>query len=179
MRYSASNSNRKIFSVGDCVVYPSHGVGQITAEETQVIAGVEMKLYVIAFAKDKLILRVPTSRAIKTGLRHLITKEDLNLVSATLKGKAKPAKGMWSKRAQEYENKINSGDIIAIAEVLRDLHRNIEDNERSYSERVIYDSALERLAHEYSVAASLSPEDSAAKIVDTLNQGSGISRKPA
>jgi len=162
--------NKKSFNIGDAVVYPSHGVGQITAEETQVIAGVEMKLYVITFAKDKMILRVPTSRAVKTGLRHLSTFEDFEHVIRTLKSKAKAAKGMWSKRAQEYESKINSGDIISISEVLRDLHRNIDDPDRSYSERMIYESALDRLSQEYSVAAKIEKEVAKDKIVDNLNQ---------
>lgn len=159
------------FSVGDSVVYPSHGVGQITAEETQVIAGVEMKLYVITFAKDKMILRVPTSRAIKTGLRHLSSSADLDLMINVLKSKAKVAKGMWSKRAQEYERKINSGNIIAISEVLRDLHRNIDDPDRSYSERLIYESALERLSQEYMFAVKCDLAHAKDTITDILNQG--------
>lgn len=163
-------ASKKIFTVGDSVVYPSHGVGQITGEETQVIAGVEMKLYVITFAKDKMILRVPTSRAIKTGLRHLCSSEEFSAVMKNLKGKAKAAKGMWSKRAQEYENKINSGDVVAIAEVLRDLHRNIEDPDRSYSERQIYDAALDRLSQEYSAAANISKEEACNLITDALSQ---------
>ncbi|KIE04518.1 Transcriptional regulator [Candidatus Jidaibacter acanthamoeba] len=163
-------ASKKIFTVGDSVVYPSHGVGQITGEETQVIAGVEMKLYVITFAKDKMILRVPTSRAIKTGLRHLCNSDEFSAVMKSLKGKAKIVKGMWSKRAQEYENKINSGDAVAIAEVLRDLYRNIDDPDRSYSERQIYDAALDRLAQEYSAAANINKEEASNLIVDALNQ---------
>jgi CarD family transcriptional regulator len=166
----SQTNTKKVFNIGDPVVYPSHGVGQITGEETQVIAGVEMKLYVVTFAKDKMILRVPTSRAIKTGLRHLCTSEEFHFVMKALKGKAKTAKGMWSKRAQEYESKINSGDVISIAEVLRDLHRNIDDPDRSYSERVIYESALDRLSQEYSVAANLDKEQARHLIVDALSQ---------
>jgi CarD family transcriptional regulator len=163
-------ASKKAFTIGDSVVYPSHGVGQITAEETQVIAGVEMKLYVITFAKDKMILRVPTSRAVKTGLRHLSTSQELQEVMSTLKSKAKVAKGMWSKRAQEYENKINSGDVIHIAEVLRDLHRNIDDPERSYSERLIYESALDRLSQEYSAAANIAKDEACTVLLEALNQ---------
>ncbi len=163
-------ASKASFNVGEKVVYPSHGVGEITAEETQVIAGVEMKLYVITFDQDKMILRVPTSRAIKTGLRHLCSSDEFKTVMNNLKGRAKAVKGMWSKRAQEYENKINSGDVIAIAEVLKDLHKNIEDPDRSYSERLIYDAALDRLSQEYSAAARIEKDEACNLIIDALNQ---------
>ncbi len=157
------------FKIGDSVVYPSHGVGQITAEEIQVVAGVEISLYVISFTKDKMILRVPKSRAVKTGLRHISSTSDLDSAISVLKGKAKISKGMWSKRAQEYESKINSGSIISIAEVLRDLHRNVEDPDRSYSEKVIYDLALDRLVNEYSMAVNLDKTNAYSKILAILN----------
>lgn len=157
------------FSVGDSVVYPSHGVGKITGEEVESIAGMDMSLYVITFANDKMILRVPKSRALKTGLRHLSSSSDFDDMIEILRSKAKSAKGMWSKRAQEYENKINSGVVSAIAEVLRDLHKNVEDPNRSYSERTIYEAALDRLSDEYSAACSLAKSVANEKIIEILN----------
>ena len=157
------------FIVGDDVVYPSHGVGTITAEEVEVIAGIEMKLYVISFRDEKMTLRVPKSRAIKTGLRRLSSSKDFESVLNVLKSKARSAKGMWSKRAQEYETKINSGDVESIAEVLRDLHKNVNDPDRSYSERMIYESALARLVNEYSVAANESKEVAEKTVITTLD----------
>jgi CarD family transcriptional regulator len=161
--------NQPIFSVGDDVVYPAHGVGKITGEEKEIIAGMDMNLYVITFASDKMTLRVPKSRALKTGLRHLSSSSDFDSMIKILRGKAKSSKGMWSKRAQEYENKINSGSVTAIAEVLRDLHKNVDDPNRSYSERTIYDAALDRLANEYSAASSLDKAIASEKIVEILN----------
>ncbi|CAL7963015.1 CarD family transcriptional regulator [Alphaproteobacteria bacterium] len=157
------------FSVGDNVVYPTHGVGQIIAEEIQVIAGTGISLYVILFSKDKMTLRVPKSKAVKTGLRHLSSESELQRAMRVLKSKAKFPKGMWSKRAQEYDSKINSGQVDLIAEVLRDLHRNVDDPDRSYSEKVIYDIALERFAHEYSIAMSLPKDETKTKILSVLN----------
>ena len=160
-----------IFKVGDIVVYPSHGVGKITGEETQVIAGIEMKLYVISFDKDKMILRVPKTRAEKAGLRHLSSSDDFQKALITLQSKAKVSKGMWSKRAQEYETKINSGNVLAIAEVLRDLHKNIDDPNRSYSEQMIYKSALQRLAHEFAAAANTDTDKASVQILEILDEG--------
>jgi CarD family transcriptional regulator len=137
------------FKVGDTVVYPSHGVGQITSEETQLVGGHQINVFVISLNKDKLTLRVPVKRASAVGLRQISTHEYIDSMINTLKSKPRVAKGMWSKRAQEYEMKINSGDLVLIAEVLRDLFKNIEDPDRSYSERVIFEAALNRLAGEY------------------------------
>ena len=162
-------SDSVAFKVGDTVVYPSHGVGQITAEEIQIVAGCEMPLYVISFEKDKMTLRVPKSRAIKTGLRHLTSSNDFEEAISVLKQKAKVTKGMWSKRAQEYEQKINSGNVIRIAEVLRDLHRNVGEADRSYSERVIYEAALERLSNEYAASVGLEKDDAHAKLIELLD----------
>ncbi len=159
----------KGFDIGDAVVYPSHGVGEITTEETQVIAGEEMSLYVIRFAKDKMILRVPKSRAIKAGLRHLSSDDAFTRVLVVLQDRPRITRGMWSKRAQEYEGKINSGDVVAIAEVLRDLHKNVDDPERSYSERMIYESALERLVEEYSMTTIINPTEALEKIIYLLD----------
>lgn len=162
-------SEVKGFEVGDTVVYPSHGVGRITAEEVQIIAGIEMGLYVISFSKDKMILRVPKARAFKTGLRHLTSTTEFKEAIIALQAQSKSNKGMWSKRAQEYEQKINSGNVISIAEVLRDLHRNVDDPDRSYSERVIYESALERLTNEYAASMQVEKQDASSQIIEILD----------
>jgi len=175
----AQNANENDFTVGDTVVYPSHGVGKITGEEVQNIAGHELKLYVISFAKDKMILRVPKNRAEKAGLRQLSTSDEFKTAITTLKGKAKVARGMWSKRAQEYETKINSGDVIAISEVLRDLHRNVDDPNRSYSERMIYESALERFTHEYAAAENIDLETASKKVNELLERARFLSSSHA
>lgn len=158
----------KKFNVGEQVVYPSHGVGVITSEETQEVAGQKISLYVIAFEKDKMILRVPTSRAVASGLRSLSGHTMLKDAFDTLKSRSKPGRGMWSRRAQEYEGKINSGDIIAIAEVVRDLHKNVDDPDRSYSERVIYEAALNRLAGEFAAIEKTDHEKATEKLVEVL-----------
>lgn len=162
--------SEKLFKVGDSVVYPSHGVGKITNIEVQIITGIEMKLYVIMFDKDKMVLRVPVNRAEKAGLRQLSNSSEFKKAIATLRSKAKISKGMWSKRAQEYEGKINSGSVVSIAEVLRDLYGNINDPNRSYSERMIYESALERFTHEYAVAESLDIETAGKKVRELLEK---------
>lgn len=156
------------FSVGEQVVYPSHGVGVITAEETQEVAGQKISLYVISFEKDKMVLRVPTNRAKASGLRSLSGQGILKTAFDTLKSRSKPGRGMWSRRAQEYETKINSGDIIAIAEVVRDLHKNVDDPDRSYSERVIYEAALNRLAGEFAAIEKTDHEKATQKLVEIL-----------
>lgn len=163
-------SAKVMFKAGDKVVYPSHGVGEVIGQEVQKISGmdVEVKLYVISFDKEKMVLRVPMNRTKESGLRALSSEKLLNTAINTLKGKAKPGRGMWSRRAQEYENKINSGDINAIAEVVRDLHKNVEDPDRSYSERVIYESALYRLAGEFAAINSNSVEEATNKLVLVL-----------
>lgn len=141
-------SGKSLYKVGNHVVYPTHGVGKITAEETQMIGDIELRLLVISFEKDKMTLRVPMARAASAGLRPVSTMEQMKKVFVTLKGRARTSRGMWSRRAQEYETKINSGNIMSIAEVVRDLHQNVDQSERSYSERMIYESALSRLAGE-------------------------------
>jgi CarD family transcriptional regulator len=139
------------FSLNDYVIYPSHGVGKITSIEDQEILGAKLELFVISFEKDKMTLRVPTSKAESVGLRGLSSPELVAKAMTTLKGRARVKRAMWSRRAQEYEAKINSGDLIAIAEVVRDLHRNDEQREQSYSERQLYEAALERLSREVAV----------------------------
>ncbi|MCK6418920.1 MAG: CarD family transcriptional regulator [Alphaproteobacteria bacterium] len=143
----ADNDNRD-FAKGDFVVYPAHGVGQIEGVETHVIGGMQVSLYAIAFEKDRMRVKIPVMKAKTSGLRRLSTGNRLQDAIKTLKGRARIRRTMWSRRAQEYETKINSGDPISIAEVLRDLKRSNDDTEQSYSERQIYQSALQRLARE-------------------------------
>ena len=110
------------FKVGNYVVYPTHGVGKILAEETQKIGEVALKVFVISFEKDKMTLRVPVHRATAAGLRNISSMDEIGKAFTTLKGRARTSRGMWSRRAQEYEAKINSGSLISVAEVVRDLH---------------------------------------------------------
>ncbi|MEM1238158.1 MAG: CarD family transcriptional regulator [Pseudomonadota bacterium] len=143
-----SKGKKSEFSPNDFVVYPAHGVGKIVSIETQEVAGFELELFVISFEKDKMTLRVPTHKATDVGMRPLAGPDVVSQAMRTLKGKAKVKRAMWSRRAQEYEQKINSGDLIAIAEVVRDLHRSDDQREQSYSERQLYEAALERLTRE-------------------------------
>jgi CarD family transcriptional regulator len=136
------------FKGGDFVVYPTHGVGRIQRVDEQEVAGDTLELFVIAFEKDKMILRVPTLKAKAVGMRKLSSPDVVANALNTLKGRARIKRTMWSRRAQEYEAKINSGDLIAIAEVVRDLHRASGQPEQSYSERQLYEAALARMARE-------------------------------
>ena len=162
-----TNSNSSDFRPNEFVVYPAHGVGQIISIEEQEIAGAKLELFVVSFEKDKMTLRVPTHKAIEIGMRSLSSPEIIEKAMTTLKGKARVKRAMWSRRAQEYEQKINSGDLIAIAEVVRDLHRNDDQREQSYSERQLYEAALERLTREVA-AVDDGDEASAAKKVDEV-----------
>ena len=144
-----ANSNRKLdFKTNDHVVYPTHGVGRITHVEEQEVAGLKLELFVITFDKDKMTLRVPTAKAKAVGMRKLSSPDIVATALNTLKGRARIKRTMWSRRAQEYEAKINSGDLVSIAEVVRDLHRASGQPEQSYSERQLYESALDRMARE-------------------------------
>jgi CarD family transcriptional regulator len=142
------SKNGHDFSVGDHVVYPAHGVGQVQGIETQEVAGLQLEVYVITFDHEKMTLRVPTAKAKTAGLRPLAETNVVSQALVTLKGRARVKRTMWSRRAQEYEAKINSGDLISIAEVVRDLHRAENQPEQSYSERQLYESALDRMARE-------------------------------
>ena len=143
-----TKSKKLEFRPNDFIVYPAHGVGQIISIEEQEVAGYKLELFVITFEKDKMTLRVPTHKAVDIGMRSLSSPDVINQAMKTLKGKAKVKRAMWSRRAQEYEQKINSGDLISIAEVVRDLHRTDDQREQSYSERQLYEAALERLTRE-------------------------------
>ncbi|NBR34071.1 MAG: CarD family transcriptional regulator [Rhodobacteraceae bacterium] len=159
-----TKSKKSEFRPNDYVVYPAHGVGQIVSIEEQEVAGISLELFVLSFEKDKMTLRVPTNKATEIGMRSLSTPDVVDQAMKTLKGKAKVKRAMWSRRAQEYEQKINSGDLIAIAEVVRDLHRNDDQREQSYSERQLYEAALERLTREVAAVAD-GDEAAAAKRV--------------
>jgi CarD family transcriptional regulator len=139
----------EVFANGDFVVYPTHGVGKVDRIAVEEIAGHKLELIHITFDENRMTLLVPTSKAPSAGLRKLASRKQFDEVLATLKGRARTRRTMWSRRAQEYEAKINSGDPSAIAEVVRDLHRNADQPEQSFSERQIYESALNRLAAEY------------------------------
>ena len=162
-----TKSKKLEFRPNDYVVYPAHGVGQIVSIEEQEVAGYSLELFVISFEKDKMTLRVPTNKVTESGLRSLSSPDVISQAMKTLKGKAKVKRAMWSRRAQEYEQKINSGDLISIAEVVRDLHRTDDQREQSYSERQLYEAALERLTREVA-AVSGSDEIAAAKQVDEV-----------
>ena len=148
-----SKSKKLDFRPNEFVVYPAHGVGQIISVEEQEVAGISLELFVIAFEKDKMTLRVPTHKATEIGMRALSSPDVISHAMKTLKGKAKVKRAMWSRRAQEYEQKINSGDLIAIAEVVRDLPRTDAQREQGYSERQLYEAALERLTREVAAVA--------------------------
>ena len=162
-----SKTKKMEFRPNDFVVYPAHGVGQIVSIEEQEIAGLTLELFVIAFEKDKMTLRVPTNKAAHVGMRTLSSPDVVTRAMMTLRGKARVKKAMWSRRAQEYEQKINSGDLIAIAEVVRDLHRADDQREQSYSERQLYEAALERLTREFA-AVSGSDEIAAQRDIDEV-----------
>ena len=156
------------FSSGDYVVYPAHGVGKVSDITKQKIAGSELELIVVNFDKDKMTLRIPMAKAENIGLRKISSADTMNDALSVLKGKAKVKKIMWSRRAQEYENKINSGNPVAIAEVVRDLYRSENLAEQSYSERQIYEQALDRLANEVAVCENISSADATKKLLDIL-----------
>ncbi len=157
------------FKVGDRVVYPAHGMGEIIAEEQQKIGGIEIGVFVISFAKEKMTLRVPVKRANAVGLRKISSSKIIDQVFKVLQGKQQINKAMWSRRAQEYEEKITSGDICLIAEVVRDLYKG-EEAERSYSERIIYESALERLISEIAASEKMEKSDATSKVLEILSE---------
>jgi CarD family transcriptional regulator len=158
-------ANRQGFKTGESVVYPTHGVGRITAIEEQEVAGFKLELFVIFFEKDKMTLRVPTAKAAAVGMRKLSESALITKALETVSGRARIKRTMWSRRAQEYEAKINSGDIIQIAEVVRDLYRSDAQPEQSYSERQLYEAALDRLVREVA-AVNASMESEALKLVE-------------
>lgn len=162
----ATNLPRPPFKVGEHVVYPSHGVGQIIAIEQQEVAGFTLELFVLSFAKDKMTLKVPVAKAAAVGMRKLADAATVKAALDTLAGRARIKRTMWSRRAQEYEAKINSGDLNSIAEVVRDLYRSDTQPEQSYSERQLYEAALDRMAREV-VAVQKLTETESLKLIET------------
>ena len=157
------------FSVGDYVVYPTHGVGRITGIKEQEIVGMKLELFIVEFDKEKMTLRVPINKADATGMRLLASPDKMKTALTTLKGRARVKRTMWSRRAQEYEAKINSGDPVSIAEVIRDLHRVEGQPEQSYSERQIYEAAMERLMRELAAVEGLDDEQATERLDNVLN----------
>jgi CarD family transcriptional regulator len=161
-------TQRQGFKTNEFVVYPAHGVGQILAIEEQEIAGARLELFVINFIKDKMTLRVPTAKVANVGMRKLSEPALVKRALETLKGRARIKRTMWSRRAQEYEAKINSGDIVAIAEVVRDLYRSESQPEQSYSERQLYEAALDRLSREIAVVQHVTETEAVKEIEGQL-----------
>ncbi len=172
-----SSKQRKGFKTNEFVVYPSHGVGQIIAIEEQEIAGQKLELFVIHFEPEKMTLRVPTSNVEQVGMRKLSSAETVRKGLETLKGKARVKRTMWSRRAQEYEAKINSGDLISVAEVVRDLYRGETQPEQSYSERQLYEAAVDRMAREIAAVQKLDDAGAIEKIEQVLAKSSVAARK--
>ena len=158
------------FKVGDHIVYPAHGVGRIVGKEKQSVAGIDLEVFVIAFDQDKMTLRVPTGKARSCGMRPLATTTVVDEAMKTLTGRARIKRTMWSRRAQEYEAKINSGDLVSIAEVVRDLHRGGDQPEQSYSERQLYESALDRMARELAAVENIDRESAMVKLSQSLSK---------
>ena len=159
------------FKTHEHIVYPAHGVGQIVAIEEQEVAGFKLELFVISFVKDKMILKVPTPKVVSVGMRKLAEAPVINKSLDTLTGRARIKRTMWSRRAQEYEAKINSGDLIAIAEVVRDLYRSEAQPEQSYSERQLYEAALDRMSRELAVVQKITEQESLKLIESQLQKG--------
>ncbi len=156
------------FKAGEFIVYPAHGVGRITGIDTQEVAGLKLDLFVISFLKDKMTLRVPTAKAVGVGMRKLADPNTVKRALETVRGRARIKRTMWSRRAQEYEAKINSGDLISIAEVVRDLYRSESQPEQSYSERQLYEAALDRMSREISSVSRISETEAIRQIEQNL-----------
>jgi CarD family transcriptional regulator len=172
-------TQRQGFKTSEFIVYPAHGVGQIVAIEEQEVAGAKLELFVINFVKDKMTLRVPTAKVVAVGMRKLAEGGLVKRALETLKGRARIKRTMWSRRAQEYEAKINSGDIVAIAEVVRDLFRSDSQPEQSYSERQLYEAALDRLSREIAAVQHVTETEAVKEIEAALAKGPRRGPKPA
>jgi CarD family transcriptional regulator len=172
-------TQRQGFKVNEFIVYPAHGVGQIMAIEEQEVAGAKLELFVINFIKDKMTLRVPTAKIVSVGMRKLAEPAMVKRALETLKGRARIKRTMWSRRAQEYEAKINSGDIVAIAEVVRDLFRSENQPEQSYSERQLYEAALDRLSREIAAVQKITETEAIKEVEAALAKGPRRGPKPA
>jgi CarD family transcriptional regulator len=179
MATNKKTTQRQGFKTSEFIVYPAHGVGQIVAIEEQEIAGAKLELFVINFIKDKMTLRVPTAKIVSVGMRKLAEPALVKRALETLKGRARIKRTMWSRRAQEYEAKINSGDIVAIAEVVRDLYRSDTQPEQSYSERQLYEAALDRLSREIAAVQKVTETEAIKEIEGALAKGPRRGPKPA
>jgi len=179
MTAQKKTTQRQGFKVNEFIVYPAHGVGQILAIEEQEVAGAKLELFVINFIKDKMTLRVPTAKIVSVGMRKLAEAPLVKRALETLKGRARIKRTMWSRRAQEYEAKINSGDIVAIAEVVRDLYRSETQPEQSYSERQLYEAALDRLSREIAAVQRVTETEAIKEIEAALAKGPRRGPKPA
>lgn len=164
-------ATRHGFKTGESIVYPAHGVGQIVAIEEQEVAGMKLELFVIDFEKDKMRLKVPVSKAVSIGMRKLSETDFVDRALKVVQGKARVKRTMWSRRAQEYDAKINSGDLISIAEVVRDLYRAENQPEQSYSERQLYEAALDRMAREIAAVNKMSDTEAIRLIELNLAKG--------
>jgi CarD family transcriptional regulator len=158
------------FEKGDFVVYPTHGVGRVIDIESKEIAGHKLDLFVISFEQERMMLRVPVAKAKISGLRKLSSRKIMENALVTLKGRSRVSRAMWNRRAQEYEAKINSGDPVSIAEVVRDLHRNAGQPDQSYSERQIYEAALDRLARELAAVERIDKDSATQKLNSVLQK---------
>ena len=165
------------FRINEFIVYPAHGVGQIIDIADQEIAGMSLELFVVNFEKEKMVLRVPLDKAKQVGMRKLADGEVMEGAMKTLRGRARIKRTMWSRRAQEYEAKINSGDLIAIAEVVRDLFRNENQPEQSYSERQLYEAALERMAREVATVNKTTDDEAILSLEAVLAKTTGGARR--
>jgi len=163
-----TTNDDKAFKQGDFIVYPAHGVGVVSGVESDIVAGFDIEVYVVSFEHDKMTLRVPTAKAEVSGMRPLSSDRVVKDGLKTLKGKARIKRTMWSRRAQEYEAKINSGDLIMIAEVIRDLHRTEDQPDQSYSERQLYESALDRMARELAAVESIEQHEARDMLAESL-----------
>jgi CarD family transcriptional regulator, regulator of rRNA transcription len=179
MTASKKTTQRQGFKTNEFIVYPAHGVGQILAIEEQEVAGAKLELFVINFVKDKMTLRVPTAKIVSVGMRKLAEPPVVKRALDTLKGRARIKRTMWSRRAQEYEAKINSGDIVAIAEVVRDLYRSETQPEQSYSERQLYEAAVDRLSREIAAVQRVTETEAIKEIEAALAKGPRRGPKPA
>jgi CarD family transcriptional regulator len=170
-KMSTKKTQRDGFRPGESIVYPAHGVGQVVAIEEQEIAGFKLELFVVNFAKEKMTLRVPVAKVASVGMRKLSDAEGIAKALEVLTGRARIKRTMWSRRAQEYEAKINSGDIIAVAEVVRDLYRSEAQPEQSYSERQLFETALARLVDEVAAVDGSTDTEAMKRIETSLAKG--------
>ncbi len=165
------SATRNGFKTSEYIVYPAHGVGQIVTIEEQEVAGHKLELFVIDFQKDKMRLKVPVAKAASIGMRKLSETDYVDRALKVVQGRARVKRTMWSRRAQEYDAKINSGDLISISEVVRDLYRAENQPEQSYSERQLYEAALDRMAREIAAVNRMSETEAVHLIEINLNKG--------